>query len=237
MQPLKGSYTVICEGQTTSAGAGETIVVPANATVTFIHHGTKLLPMQARWLHINWELFNMTDLTNLIQIPLKITGGAGIRFGAIIEEALRLTSQPDKENLFSAARQNELGFRALWLVLEKSRLKKNVGEYIGGIERLRKVLTYMQTHLQTPTTIATLAAVQCISPSRFFTVFKNHIGMSPMLYLRKLRLEEACRLLLSTDLSISRITVETGFINQFHFSRIFKESTGLSPRDYRKRLF
>jgi transcriptional regulator GlxA family with amidase domain len=55
-----------------------------------------------------------------------------------------------------------------------------------------------------------------------------------MLYLRKLRLARACSLLLSSDKSIGRVAAESGFVNQFHFSRIFKESMGVSPSDYRK---
>lgn len=53
-------------------------------------------------------------------------------------------------------------------------------------------------------------------------------------YIRNVRLEKAASLLKSSDMSVSEVMFETGFINNSHFSRIFKLKYGISPTDYKK---
>ncbi|MCF7849150.1 MAG: helix-turn-helix domain-containing protein, partial [Kiritimatiellales bacterium] len=56
----------------------------------------------------------------------------------------------------------------------------------------------------------------------------------PMEYLKQLRLAEACRLLVGTDLSLKEVAADTGFCNQFHFSRDFCKAFGKPPGRWRR---
>ena len=84
------------------------------------------------------------------------------------------------------------------------------------------------------TNVSKLAKLANLSPSRFHTVFKKITGTGPMEYHKKLRLNAAFRLLLTTDEKLKSISEKTGFCNEFHLSRDFKGNYGKSPREYRK---
>ncbi|MBM7691155.1 AraC family transcriptional regulator of adaptative response / methylphosphotriester-DNA alkyltransferase methyltransferase [Peribacillus deserti] len=63
--------------------------------------------------------------------------------------------------------------------------------------------------------------------------FKEMVGMSPSRYLTKLRIASAKQLLLSTDLTIITIALQTGFKNSSHFSSVFTKQTGMPPSTFR----
>ncbi len=66
-------------------------------------------------------------------------------------------------------------------------------------------------------------------------IFTKHEGLPPSKYIKKYRLTIAKQLLLTTDIPISAIAEQTGFSDQFHFSKTFKSALGLSPSDYREK--
>ena len=79
-----------------------------------------------------------------------------------------------------------------------------------------------------------LAAVVHFHPNYFISFFKKYFGTSPLKYVNEARLNQAKRLLKSTDESVAQIAEETGFRDLYHFSKRFKASTGYSPSDFRK---
>ncbi|MNN92645.1 HTH-type transcriptional activator RhaS [compost metagenome] len=62
---------------------------------------------------------------------------------------------------------------------------------------------------------------------------KTHLGITPMQYIYKRRLDKAKDLLTSTDDTLADIASVTGFSDVYHFSKSFKKNTGISPRAYR----
>jgi len=71
--------------------------------------------------------------------------------------------------------------------------------------------------------------------SWFRKVFKNYTGLSPGQYYIQLKIEKAKELLNNPDLPIKQIAYDLGFENYFYFSKLFKEKTGITPTDHRKR--
>ncbi len=78
-----------------------------------------------------------------------------------------------------------------------------------------------------------LASALHLSADRFRKKFHALSGVSPAQYLAHRRCDEASRLLQQTTLSLCAIAEVVGFCDDSHFSRRFKERTGLSPSDYR----
>lgn len=64
--------------------------------------------------------------------------------------------------------------------------------------------------------------------------FKKNTGMTIFCYLKEYRLEESKQLLHSGIYTVAQVAQHTGFCNEFYFSKIFKEYTGLSPSIYKK---
>ncbi len=79
-----------------------------------------------------------------------------------------------------------------------------------------------------------LARMENLSNSRFYVLFCKHIGMPPSAYIKKLRMQNACELLLTTDLAVKQIGVSVGYDDPHFFSKLFKDQFGVAPSDYRK---
>jgi len=79
-----------------------------------------------------------------------------------------------------------------------------------------------------------LARKAGLHPGAFIRLFRQTTGHTPGAFLANLRLEEACVLLHSSELSIDEVTAKTGFSDRAYFSRVFARRMGLSPARYRK---
>ena len=101
-------------------------------------------------------------------------------------------------------------------------------------QKFQKVISYLEDHYTEPLIVEDLAALACLSERQFRRLFTEKYGLSPKKYCLNLRMKESCYLLKSTNLSISEISVKTGFEDANYFSRQFKKHTGLTPKEYRK---
>lgn len=75
-----------------------------------------------------------------------------------------------------------------------------------------------------------------MSYGSFRQQFRRHMGMSPGHYHAVRRIDVACELLQRTDKTHKEIAARLGFPNEYHFSRRFKQITGVSPRQFQKQL-
>lgn len=98
--------------------------------------------------------------------------------------------------------------------------------------KLGDVLAYIHKHLHEPMEIELLAEIVHLHPNYFIPYFKKIMGVTPMHYVQRKRMEEAKRLLSYTDAAISDIADQIG-MQLAYFSRLFKGHTGLSPSAYR----
>lgn len=100
-------------------------------------------------------------------------------------------------------------------------------------ERLATVSAYVLTHMDQAITIATLADVAKLSPSRFAHLFKQVFKMPPMRYVERIKMEEAQSLLVNSSLPVRAIARQVGYDNPFHFSLRFSRFVGVSPSAFR----
>jgi AraC-like DNA-binding protein len=100
---------------------------------------------------------------------------------------------------------------------------------------LHKPMEAMRLYYDRPLRIAELAGLAGMSVSNFFRHFKAATGTSPIDWLKRERINQAKRRLIETDDSIAKIAEETGYYDQFYFSRDFKRVTLVAPSEYRQR--
>jgi AraC-like DNA-binding protein len=74
-----------------------------------------------------------------------------------------------------------------------------------------------------------------VSYSWFRHTFTAHTGLGPHQYLLELRLVRARSLLAETDLSVKEIATQTGFEDEFYFSRLLRQKFGITPSQWRTR--
>lgn len=73
------------------------------------------------------------------------------------------------------------------------------------------------------------------SENYFLRFFKKAMGLSPYKYILKLRMDQACKLLVYSEDSIKTIALRLGYNDQHHFSNVFRNYYKLTPTEYRNR--
>ncbi len=101
-------------------------------------------------------------------------------------------------------------------------------------EQIRPVLAFVDRHCREAITLQDVAALVHVSPSRVRHVFKDVTGVSFKEYVTQVRVAEAKRLLLDTELSVADIARTVAYTNLNQFYKVFSRSCGLSPGEYRR---
>ncbi len=93
---------------------------------------------------------------------------------------------------------------------------------------LRDALDYIEANFDKTVSLAELAEVSALSVSRFATVFRQQVGLSPYKYLCEVRVRRA-QLLLLAGVPGAVVATEVGFFDQSHLARHFKRFCGVTP--------
>lgn len=103
-----------------------------------------------------------------------------------------------------------------------------------GEKRMRKFLNFIENNYSQNITLAELAKSANVSKSECLRSFKSTMQTTPYKYLTEYRLSKAASLLKNSDELIGNIATFVGIEQSSHFGKLFKEKTGMSPREYRK---
>jgi len=101
---------------------------------------------------------------------------------------------------------------------------------------LLPALQFIDRSFRDDIVMSEVAELTGFSPTHFNRRFRQLLRMSPTEYLLSLRIQEAQRLLATTEHTIARIGHEVGFYDQSHFTKRFGKATGMTPRTYRLRF-
>ncbi|QKS44282.1 response regulator [Paenibacillus cellulosilyticus] len=96
-----------------------------------------------------------------------------------------------------------------------------------------RAISYIQERYHEDLNMAMVSNHVSLNYSYFSQAFKDHTGDTFVAYLRKLRLQRAKELLMTSDMKVYEISASVGFENVKHFTRVFKEVEGVSPLEYR----
>jgi AraC family transcriptional regulator len=98
---------------------------------------------------------------------------------------------------------------------------------------LKQTIELLHTHFSETLTLDGIAKSVGTHPVHLARVFRRHHQCTVGEYVRKLRIEFACREISTTDCQLALIASRTGFCDQSHFSRTFKRIIGITPGQYR----
>lgn len=96
-----------------------------------------------------------------------------------------------------------------------------------------KITTYLQEHLAEDISLSLLSQQFHLNPQYISQLFRSEIGVNFLTYLTDIRLDHARKLLISTDLSITDIAMESGYSDYRVFTKVFKKAEGITPSRYR----
>ena len=100
--------------------------------------------------------------------------------------------------------------------------------------KIRSVAKHIEQNFAKELRLNDLVALSGLTATTFKAMFAKTFGMTPGRYITTIRLNAARERLEKTNLPLSEIAAETGFFDQSHFSRTFKQIRGITPGDYRR---
>jgi AraC-like DNA-binding protein len=105
-------------------------------------------------------------------------------------------------------------------------------------DAVEKALAYIKAHVSrdalAPLSLQEVSDHVHVTRQHLGRLFKSHVGLSPIECANALRLERAASQIERSERPLARIAEEHGFSSQFHFSKVFKKTYGMSPNAYRK---
>lgn len=101
---------------------------------------------------------------------------------------------------------------------------------------IRNAIMDIHVHLYAPLTLKQIAERLSVSSPYLSSQFKCEVGITVTQYIRTKRMEQALKLLHTTDESIEEIAFQIGIKDPTYFSKQFKQHTGLSPQQYQKQI-
>lgn len=128
----------------------------------------------------------------------------------------------------------ELGAAATVLQAITSYVMTNRWVVPGKSEFIRQLDCYIEDRLSQTITVEEICAAFRIGRTRLYEISMEYLGCGLAEYIRNQRIQHARHLLRETDIPITDIAYAVGFSDYNHFSRIFKQQTGISARQYRK---
>jgi AraC-like DNA-binding protein len=100
--------------------------------------------------------------------------------------------------------------------------------------KLQKITTFFQQNFRKELSLGEVARDFHVSESWLYHAFGEHTGFSPLGFVIHLRLQEACRVLATSDRKLEDIAFSVGYGDVFYFSRLFKKHIGVPPSVYRR---
>jgi len=106
--------------------------------------------------------------------------------------------------------------------------------YTSVSEKIKDVIDYIQENFDKPLSTASLADMFSYEESYFCRKFKSEIGISPVEYIRILRIQQAKKLLKTSNENISEIATACGYESSSYFIRCFRKQYDVSPTKFRR---
>lgn len=117
----------------------------------------------------------------------------------------------------------------------KQAISRAVGREFTSNDHVNTILSYIYEHFSEKIELQTLAQLTFCSEAHIARLFKQHMGMSIVNFLHKVRIEKSIELLEKEGLSIKEAAEETGYQNLNHYYKYFKVYVGMTPAQYVKK--
>jgi len=117
--------------------------------------------------------------------------------------------------------------------LATSNVIKDYDETVG--KRMNLIFQFTLKEYYRDISLDEVSSLASMTPNAFCRYFKQRTRKTYVNFLNEIRISNACKLLISNDLTVSQICYQSGFNNLSHFNRNFKKIQGCSPSDYIKK--
>ena len=230
---LKGKYHVIINGKSFIAEKGNVILFKPDEVQDYSYYKKDLT--HAYWVHFSGHecerIFSECNLSDVHIISLSHTSEIEYLLG-------KLCYYYHLEGNQCASICNGLLISVLGLVGHYSQSSEIRYSRINSKNQalISSVVSRIKQNEIFEMNVAKCAEFCNMSPAHFTRKFKELVGVSPQDFITKSKLERAQQLLFYTDKSISEIAIEVGYNDPNYFSRIFKKTFQMTPKEYREQI-
>lgn len=208
---------------------GQLFLLPAGQPVAF---GTEAeRTFEKYWCHFSASVGDM-NLFQLLDTPTFVRVTDYERLAGLFQDLILMY----KSDAFSAPlRTKALLLYIVYLYIELA-VEQGLPIGVSSTRETGKidiVLAYIETNLQRQMSIEELAAIVHFHPNYFLSYFKSTMGVSPIAFINRKRIELAKRLLTTTDLPVADVAERIG-LEPYYFSRMFRKLAGQAPSTYRQ---
>lgn len=144
-----------------------------------------------------------------------------------------------QENASDVELVNSYLIQKIWHILYQNTDVEHMGKkenYSASSQaRLQLMMQYIHQKFAYNISLSDIADQAKVSKSTALNLFQRYLGISPVTYLINYRLQEAAKLLASTEKKVTVISKDTGFDSVDYFCKAFKKYYKLTPTEYRKK--
>ena len=175
---------------------------------------------------------NMIGVKSHVRELLTLMSRAAVKGGADVNESFSFVYQCEKE----LDDYHDFESLNIWLSATLQRFIRFMSDFndIKHKNVINKTTGYIEEHLAEKLTLDEAAEHVYLSKSYFCRILKEELGCTFTEHVNRLRVERSKELLRDTTRTISSIAASVGFDDQSYFTRIFKRSVGMSPKQYRE---
>lgn len=228
---VEGEGGLVIDGQTYYPKPGQLFVMPSGLKQSYYAMEDRD-PFGKHWCHFTANV-GERDLFRLLGLPVYIDVEEKTKVADLFEQ---LTRHYESDSFTAVMHQKAILLEIIAMFLERA--SERGGSRIPAeqhkMHHLQTVLSYVETHLHEPISVADLAELVHFHPNYFIRYFHELVGVSPIQYINNLKIEKAMGLLLADmELSVSEVARTVG-MELYYFSRLFRKHAGLSPTGYRE---
>lgn len=222
----QGQATITCDDTTTTLNEGQCGMF-YNERSYLADFGTD------RCVRVSW-----CEATPAVHLPESVAmrirrGGAGIdlseRLATLMRTGVELGSAFGTNiNML----RNALGETVFHAFFHDARMWEQTLTVPQSVQIAKQ---FIDENFARDLTVSDLANRASITPQHLISLFRKHMGVTPIRYLWQKRAERSRFLLLHTGLTIAEIAYQCGYKNPFHFSRQIKQRFAMSPKEIRNK--
>lgn len=211
------------------------------------HYERSIVKFSSEWIYPTLEALGIENVLNIFEKDnhsflrnkdlADYTISATTKLEEHIQSIAQFIQEPE-ENTADLDVQLKLELIQLLIKINKKFEKVNqqiCGKFENKYEFVQETIIYIQNNYQKNFTLDDIADNLSMSKSYLVHLFKELTGTTIMDYAMNYRLKQAMHMLISyPDMKIKDVSYNSGFQNESHFSRYFKENNEMTPSQFRK---
>lgn len=232
---VKGERDYFIEDRFFKVAAGDLVLIPRKVLHRTDGEGglRYLVHFSGQFLQKYFTPSTLDQIMEKLPFVFRPEAKEQSRVLAILEELLQEYSKSQREQV---PYNEALIAGYLYQLLFTMRYTENAYvPYDYADERITRIVQYINENYSQINDIGQIAQQFFVSKYHLCRFFKKNLGIPLITYLNTIKIREACRMIKSSNDSLTQIAMQCGFNSSSYFCKVFKNERGISPTEYRKK--